>query len=174
MHLLVNCPSAFFPCNNMTLHFSGNSALLFFFFWPCCVACGISVPQPGIEPGPWRWNPRLLTTRPPGNSLCFPFSITPPSVSLLGTCINKETIDSGQEQIIFITLHTLYFTIWKLSVVFLFRSFIYGTNVNPFNNGFPVKQIVFTVASQPSTVSGTNTRKRISADSFCCHSEWFT
>ena len=24
----------------------------FFFFWPCLVACGILVPQPGIEPTP--------------------------------------------------------------------------------------------------------------------------
>lgn len=23
------------------------------FFWPCIVACGISAPGPGIEPGPW-------------------------------------------------------------------------------------------------------------------------
>ena len=21
-------------------------------FWPCCMACGILVPRPGIEPGP--------------------------------------------------------------------------------------------------------------------------
>ena len=24
----------------------------FFFFWLCCSACGILVPQPGVEPGP--------------------------------------------------------------------------------------------------------------------------
>ena len=24
------------------------------FFWPCCMACGILVPQPGIEPRPWQ------------------------------------------------------------------------------------------------------------------------
>ena len=24
----------------------------FFFFWPLCEACGILVPQPGIEPAP--------------------------------------------------------------------------------------------------------------------------
>ena len=29
------------------------------------VACGISVPTPGIEPGPWQWKPRILTTRQP-------------------------------------------------------------------------------------------------------------
>ena len=28
------------------------SALFFFFFWPHCEACGILVPQPGIEPVP--------------------------------------------------------------------------------------------------------------------------
>ena len=25
---------------------------IYFNFWPCCVACGILVPQPGIEPAP--------------------------------------------------------------------------------------------------------------------------
>ena len=27
--------------------------------------CGISVHQPGIEPGPWQWKPGILTARPP-------------------------------------------------------------------------------------------------------------
>ena len=36
-----------------------------------CVAYGISVPQPGIEPGPRQWKRRILTTRPPGNSSFF-------------------------------------------------------------------------------------------------------
>ena len=39
-----------------------------FFFWLCCVACGVSVPHPGIEPRPQQWEPRILTTRQPGNS----------------------------------------------------------------------------------------------------------
>ena len=43
----------------------------FFFFWPCPVACGILVPQPGIEPGPWQWNRQVLTTGPPGYSRYF-------------------------------------------------------------------------------------------------------
>ena len=29
----------------------------------------ISAPWPGIEPKPWQWKPRILTTRLPGNSL---------------------------------------------------------------------------------------------------------
>ena len=33
--------------------------------------CGISVPKPGIEPGPQPWKRQVLTTRPPGNSLTF-------------------------------------------------------------------------------------------------------
>ena len=40
----------------------------FFFFSFGHVACGILVPQPGIEPGPWQQKPGILTTRPPGNS----------------------------------------------------------------------------------------------------------
>ena len=41
---------------------------LFVCFWLCCVACGILVPWPGIEPGPQQWKHRVLTTGPPGNS----------------------------------------------------------------------------------------------------------
>ena len=37
-------------------------------FWPCRTDCGISVPQPGMEPGPQPWQCRILTSRPPGNS----------------------------------------------------------------------------------------------------------
>ena len=41
-----------------------------FFFWPHCMACGISVPQP--ETGAWTWartmKPGILTTRQPGYS----------------------------------------------------------------------------------------------------------
>ena len=47
--------------------------LFFFFssfiFWSCYVACRMSVPQPGIDRGPWQWKCLILTTRPPGNSL---------------------------------------------------------------------------------------------------------
>ena len=42
--------------------------LVWFFFWLCHAACGISVPWPENEPGPRQWKPRILTTRPPGNS----------------------------------------------------------------------------------------------------------
>ena len=38
------------------------------FFRSCHVACGILVPWPGIEPWPWQWKCRVLTTGPPGNS----------------------------------------------------------------------------------------------------------
>ena len=41
---------------------------LCFYFWPYSVACRISVPQPVTEPGPQQWKPRILTTRPTGNS----------------------------------------------------------------------------------------------------------
>ena len=34
-------------------------------FWPHCIACGISVPRPGIESRPPQWKLRILTTRPP-------------------------------------------------------------------------------------------------------------
>ena len=38
------------------------------FFWLHLLACGISVPQPGIEPRPQKWKARILTTRQPRNS----------------------------------------------------------------------------------------------------------
>lgn len=45
-------------------------------FFVCCVAMphgGISVLQPGIEPGPRQWKHRILTTSPPGSSLLLGF-----------------------------------------------------------------------------------------------------
>ena len=41
---------------------------IYLFIWPYRVACGILVPWPGIEPGPWQWQSRVQTTGPPGNS----------------------------------------------------------------------------------------------------------
>ena len=40
---------------------------MFFFFWLHCLACGILVPWPGIEPEPPALECRVLTTGPPGN-----------------------------------------------------------------------------------------------------------
>ena len=42
--------------------------IILFIFWLCHAACGVSVPQPGTEPGPLQWQYQILTTRPPGNS----------------------------------------------------------------------------------------------------------
>ena len=54
------------------------SFLLFFFFWPHRMACGILVPQPGNEPWPWQWKHQVLTTGPPGNSHKLLFCWRPP------------------------------------------------------------------------------------------------
>ena len=48
------------------------SFIYFLFFWPHCVAYGISVPRPGIEPTPLAVNCGVLTTGLPGNSQGFP------------------------------------------------------------------------------------------------------
>ena len=40
------------PLNWPLLSHPRSYLYLFFFFWPHCVACGILVPQPGIEPVP--------------------------------------------------------------------------------------------------------------------------
>ena len=46
------------------------SSNFFFFFWSYRTACGILVPQPGIEPGLTAVKARgVLTTGPLGNSL---------------------------------------------------------------------------------------------------------
>ena len=45
---------------------------ILFFFWPCCMVCGILVPQPATEPGPQQWKCWVLTTGLPGNSLYVP------------------------------------------------------------------------------------------------------
>ena len=49
--------------------------LSFFSFWLCCEACGILVPQSGIEPMPLQWKHRVLTTGLLGNSLLSVFLI---------------------------------------------------------------------------------------------------
>ena len=43
--------------------------ILFLFVFGTVPACGILVPQPGIEPGPQQWKCWVLTTGLPGNSL---------------------------------------------------------------------------------------------------------
>ena len=52
------------------LSFSHNalSCFILFSFWPHHVACEISVPQPGTEPGPWQGKRQVLTTGWPGNA----------------------------------------------------------------------------------------------------------
>ena len=44
------------------------------FIWPCCVACGISVPRPRIKP--LHWELKVLTTGPPGNLFIYFIIIT--------------------------------------------------------------------------------------------------
>ena len=42
--------------------------VLYINFWPHPAACGISVPQPGIEPIPPALEGKILTSGPPGKS----------------------------------------------------------------------------------------------------------
>ena len=41
----------------------------FFFFFFGCMACGILVPQPGMEPAPHALEGKILTAGPPRKSL---------------------------------------------------------------------------------------------------------
>ena len=57
--LLVNSTQQSRRRGNLTLAIN-----CFFSFWPHCVAYGILVLQPGIEPEPLHWKGRVLTTGP--------------------------------------------------------------------------------------------------------------
>ena len=46
---------------------------VFFFFWPQHPAWGSQFPNQGQIPGPLQWKNIVLTTGPPGKSLCFCF-----------------------------------------------------------------------------------------------------
>jgi len=63
---------------------------------PCHAACGISVLQARIEPGPWNWKQWILTTWPPDNScitlLLFSFSHFFPLDSCVNHSFNKHFI----------------------------------------------------------------------------------
>ena len=57
----------------------GFPCFIYLFIWPCwvllevslAVACGISSPDQGTNPGPLYWEFRVLATGPPGKSLGF-------------------------------------------------------------------------------------------------------
>ena len=56
------------------LNFYSNLKKIFFLiFWLCRLACRISVPWPGFEPGTLKWKPKILSTMPVGNSLQWIF-----------------------------------------------------------------------------------------------------
>ena len=40
---------------------TGSPGKSFVYWWPCCMACGVWVPQPGIEPQPWQSEYKDLT-----------------------------------------------------------------------------------------------------------------
>ena len=61
----------------------------FLFLWPCCMACGFLVPQPGVGPGPTGWELRVQDSGPPENS--WPQGILIGMHSPEGIHINKKT-----------------------------------------------------------------------------------
>ena len=56
--------------------------LFIWLYWVLVVACGLWFPDQGSNPGPWHWERRVLTTRPPGKppqpalKAYFPFTDT--------------------------------------------------------------------------------------------------
>ena len=65
---------SFLICRFMYFAKFGNFSTIifastFFFFWPCHAACGILVPQPGIEPTPPALEAQSLNNWTPGKSL---------------------------------------------------------------------------------------------------------
>ena len=67
MLLLFPSSHKYFTFRNLVRHFLFYLFLIYFlFFWPHHEACGILVPQPGIEPGPSTvraWSPNHWTAR---------------------------------------------------------------------------------------------------------------
>ena len=58
-----------------------------------CTACGILVPRPGTEPGPWQWKCRVLTTGPPRIPLIhFHFASSACSVGVNGWRKRSESL----------------------------------------------------------------------------------
>ena len=56
------------PFSGRTDSFLQSRHRLFFFFWPCHTPCWILVPHQGSNYRPLHWQPRVLTTGPPGKS----------------------------------------------------------------------------------------------------------
>ena len=59
----VHAPRSLLNASTLSVQFDES---FFFFFGPCCTACGILVPRPGIEPGPSAvraQSPNYWTTR---------------------------------------------------------------------------------------------------------------
>ena len=48
----LGCRIYFKNCNRIPFFIGLNFFSVYIYFWPRCVACGISVPRRGIEPGP--------------------------------------------------------------------------------------------------------------------------
>ena len=42
--------------------------LILFYFWPCCAACRIFAPSPGLKPRLLQWEQQVLMTGLPGTS----------------------------------------------------------------------------------------------------------
>ena len=56
----------FLSCRSMGRSEHIRDMLFVFLFWLGHMAFGILVPPPGIEPRPWQWKHRVLTTEAPG------------------------------------------------------------------------------------------------------------
>ena len=54
-------------------HYSKLLSLILSLFFFGCVAYGVFVPRPGMEPTPLQWKLGFLTTGPPGKSRSFSF-----------------------------------------------------------------------------------------------------
>ena len=75
-NFVIILPSIFISastCISRDICFMFQFFFFFFFFlnfWPCHMACGILVPQPGNEPQALGGESRVLTTGLPGKFLC--------------------------------------------------------------------------------------------------------
>ena len=66
-----------------------------FIFWPLCLACGIFVPRPGIEPAPWAVKAQSLSHWTIGSSLRY-YCASSRFGGVVGSVLAEDTVQDWQ------------------------------------------------------------------------------
>ena len=106
---------------------------LYITFWGggglCHAFCGLLVSRSGIEPRPRQWDPRILTTRPPGNS-----TVQFLKVEFISLCFRFGFVSCLKSLFLLLDYEDIFLCYWFCpSQVFNFRSwFLYEVGVQFF------------------------------------------